>query len=149
MTDIALIWHPGTSSADIALVRGALAVDEGLRTAILISLFTDARARNDDPLPEEGADPRGWWGNGFAEVDGDQIGSRLWLLAREKVLSNVLERARDYARESLQWLIRDGICTSIDMQVEAQGNRLAIGVTLARPSGPARQRYDFVWEATA
>ena len=51
-----------------ALLSGPLADlqgDDGLMTAVIISLFTDARAHDDDPLPDErvgvSSDRRGWW----------------------------------------------------------------------------------------
>ena len=63
MTDLALHFAPGAWSADLSILGGDLATDDGLRTAVIISLFTDARARADDPLPEADADRRGWWGD--------------------------------------------------------------------------------------
>lgn len=149
MTDIALHWDNDAFSADLALAEGDLATDEGLRTAFIISLFTDARARSDDPLPSPGADPRGWWGDAYMDAEDGVLGSRLWLLDREKRLGSTLIRARDYAAEAVQWLIRAGVCSSIDVEVEAQGNALAIALYPTRPSGPARQRFDFLWEGSA
>lgn len=150
MTDIALLWNDEAFAADAALSAGALRTDEGLRTAILISLFTDARAGEDDVLPDLGGDRRGWWGDAFPASAGDETGSRLWLLFREKITPGVIARARDYVRKALAWLIEDGIARSIEVSVEAQDqHRLAIGIVLTRPDGPARERHDFVWEASA
>lgn len=150
MTDLALLWNADDLAADIALEAGAIRTDEGLRTAIIISLFTDARAEADDILPQEGSDRRGWWGDAFPAVTGDETGSRLWLLSREKITTATLNRARDYARKALAWIVADGIAAAVDVTVEAQEQeRLAIGVVLTRPTGPARERYDFVWEASA
>lgn len=86
--------------------------DTGLLTAIIISLFTDRRANADDPLPDERvgvlSDRRGWWGDHILEEDAqDPIGSRLWLLSREKEMEVVLVRARQYAEEAVTWLVRD------------------------------------------
>jgi len=155
MTDIALRRDALTGAIDLALQDGGLATDDGLMTAILISLFTDARARADDVLPEAGADRRGWWGDAFGE-DGDGIGSRLWLLEREKVTEATALKARDIVTEALGWLVRDGVVRELDVQtmlVRPTGTNgsgaLAIAVTLSRPDGPARQRFDFVWDATA
>lgn len=148
MTDIALLWDNDAFGADLALAEGDLATDDGLRTAFIISLFTDARARDDDPLPQDGADLGGWWGDAFADVEEGPLGSRLWLLSREKKLGSTLLRARDYAAEAVQWLIRAGVCSSIDIEVEAQGNTLAIALYPTRPNGPTRQRYDFLWEGS-
>lgn len=149
MTDLALHWDADTFSADLAIVGGDLSTDEGLRTAFLISLFTDARARDDDELPEPGADRRGWWGDAFSDPEDGPTGSRFWLLDRAKSDQRTLARAKDYAAECVQWLIRAGICTSIGVEVEAQaGGRLAIAYAPVRPTGPARERYDFLWEGS-
>ena len=150
MTDIALrqIDLP-VLAFDLALAGPDLATDGGLATAVIVSLFTDARARADDELPAPG-DRRGWWGDALPAVEGDQIGSRLWLLARAKFTAANVERARAYAVEALAWLKTDGIAARTD--VEAEGLRpgvLALAVTIARPAGPGRLRFDFVWDATA
>lgn len=154
MSDIALFWDPQGVAADIEVARGALTTDDGLRTAILISLFTDARAGDDDALPEPGADRRGWWANAFPRNGGEgELGSKLWLLGRAKTTAETLARAQDYAREALGWIVADGIAAAVDVSVERQTGvdmeRLAIGVTLDRPTGPAQRKYDFVWEASA
>jgi phage gp46-like protein len=152
MTDAALAWNADAWFGDLAIERGAVVLDAGLRTAILISLFTDARAPADAPLPEESADRRGWWGDDFPanEARRGQTGSLLWLLARSKITSATINRAREYATAALAWLLADGIASRLDVQVEAQdGQRLAIRVELDRPQGPSRELYDYVWEASA
>lgn len=155
MTDIALVWYELLFSGDIVVEGGAVTTDDGLRTAIAISLFSDARAGDDDDLPEPGADRRGWWGDAYpAETDDlSELGSKLWLLARSKATTDTLRKAQNYAHAALQWIVRDGIARSIEATVERQvidGTEcLAIGVVLDRPTGPARERYDFTWEASA
>lgn len=149
MSDIALIYDSESGGCDIALAGGDLVLDEGLRTAVLISLFADARARSDDPLPQPGADRRGWWGDAYADQPNDEIGSRLWLLDREKIVPSVLARALGYAEEALAWLTRDRIARAVDVAAEAQRPQtLAIAVGIDRPTGPDRQRFDFLWEAS-
>lgn len=152
MTDAALVWNADAWHGDIAIDRGAVVLDDGLRTAILISLFTDARAPADAPLPEESADRRGWWGDDFpvTPARSGETGSLLWLLARSKITQATINRAREYATAALQWLLADGIASRVTVEVEAQERqRLAIRVELERPSGPAREFYDYVWEASA
>lgn len=89
--------------------NGDLLGDDGLQTPITVSLFTDRVAWADDPLPEylpgQFSDRRGWWGD-LARPDGRDrpIGSRLWLLFREKELAEVVARAEDYVKECLSWL---------------------------------------------
>lgn len=147
MTDLALIWSNEAFGADLMITGADLATDDGLRTAFIISLFSDAPARPDDVLPDASDDRRGWWGNAFPAVADDVMGSRLWLLSREKKLPEVLIRARDYAREALAWAIEDGICAAIDVSVERFGaDGFIIGVIAHRPRGQDAARFDFVWE---
>lgn len=94
-------------AADIDYIHG-----NEVLTNIIISLFTDARAHADDVLPDGGADRRGWWGDTFSNR---KIGSRLWLLSREKQLSSVLRRAQEYAAESLQWMVEENLVKSVEV----------------------------------
>lgn len=157
MIDLAFVWDNDAAGADLVVAGGALQTHSGLRSAILISLFTDARAAEAAILPEEGSDRGGWWGNDFGgdvgssiadPDDRNELGSKLWLLRRSKHTAQVLRDARQYVLEALSWLTRDGIASAISVEVEGQGDRLAIAVTLDRPTGPARERYDFTWEAS-
>lgn len=147
MTDLALIWNDELAAGDLAIEAGDLKTDAGLRTAVLVSLFTNRRAQPDDVLPADDGDRGGWWGDVSPQTSNDLIGSRLWLLAREKRLASVLVRARDYCIEALAWLIEDGVAAAVDVEVEAQAAVLAIGVTITRPDG-GRSRFDTAWSAT-
>ena len=91
---------------------GDLAADDGLRSAVVYSLFTDRIADEDDAIPDGGNDKRGHWGDSYLP---ESEGSRLWLLKREKQTQTVLNRAKFYAEESLQWLIDDGHVTGVDV----------------------------------
>lgn len=146
MTDIALQWL--TDHGDVALDATDLVTDEGLETAVLLSLFLDRRADADDGVSIDD-DPRGWWGDTYADAPGDQIGSKFWLLGREKTLPTLLSRAVDYAQEALAWLVDDGVASSVVAQAEfiAQG-RMALAVAITRPNQPPfNRRYQYVWSA--
>lgn len=136
-------------SCDWLLASPQLDTDDGLETAVLISLFSDRLAGQDDALPDNSSHRRGWWGDSFADIDGDLIGSRLWLLSREKQLAATLQRAREYAREALRWLVDDGIARSVDVDAEfPQQGQLALAVTINRAvTGPVRFRFDTFWGA--
>ena len=132
---------------DCGMEAGDLVAEDSLRTAVILSLFLDRRANDDDILPNDSDDRRGWWadtvapmtdyGIGGGSASGDHIGSRLWLLSREKQLAGVLERARHYAEEALTWLVEDGVATAV--QVAATNPRqgwlvLEVTVTLSDTS---------------
>lgn len=95
----------------------------GLETAVIISLFTDRRARDDDELPDpNNPDRRGWWGDLTSKFSNDQIGSRLWLLERSKTTEDIPARAKKYAEESLAWLVEDGVAVRVEVEAERQGS---------------------------
>ncbi len=118
MQDLLLSFSPDLKEFDFSLgtstFGGDLLGDNGLLTAVILSLFTDARAHADDPLPDERvgipSDLRGWWGDclGVDETRPFSLGSRLWLLSREKELPVVVARAQEYAQEALNWLVEEG-----------------------------------------
>lgn len=150
MSDIALVWSE--VSADMAIEAGDIAIDDGLQTAVIISLFTDRRAEDADTVPIEfGTDRRGWWGDAFPDEEGDRIGSKLWLLSREKQMQIVLDRARQYAREALQWLIDDRVCDQIDVAAEiVRPGWLGLDIVIHRPkTDPVEYRFNYAWDAQA
>lgn len=146
--DVALFWDAESRLFDLALTGNPPDImgDEGLLTAVIVSLFTDARAYPDDPLPDERvgvpSDLRGFWGDFLHDpASGHQaprsIGSRLWLLWREKDLDAVVARARQYASEALEWLLEDGWATRLDVDaLRVQKGYLGIDVALL-PAGSA------------
>lgn len=147
MADIeTFIANDGLGSRfDLRLAGGALAADHDIKTAVLISLFTDRRAEADDVLPDAAASRRGWWGDA---LNTRRIGSRLWLLAREKQLREVLNRAREYADEALAWLVEEGVARRVVVTAEiVRTGWLGLAVEVARErSAPARFRYEFAWQ---
>ena len=119
---------------------------EPLVRAVIVSLFTWRRANPDDELP--GSDLQGWWGDSFAQLPGDRIGSRLWLLWRTTLVPETLRRAKEYATEALQWLLDDGVATAV--QVDAvrlglHGLVLTCVVTRAESGQVVSLRFNDVW----
>lgn len=150
LADLALVWDTTAGAADSLLIDGDLAADPGLTTAVLLSLFVDRRAETDDSPPSGDArDRRGWWGDQFAAVEGDKIGSRLWLLDRSKRLADVALRAEEYVREALAWMLADRVVAGIDVTIETSARALLIAVSLQRPGrDPVSFRFAHTWPAT-
>lgn len=125
-----------------------LAGENPLVRAVLISLFTWRRANDDDVLPTPDSSRMGWWGDGLATVKQDKIGSRLWLLSREKLIPQTFERAQEYAREALTWLIADGLADQVTVSASRFGlSGLRLDVTITR-AGQALLTLSFndVWK---
>ena len=125
--------------------NGDLAADEGLQTAVTISLFTDKRV-SDDELPIEETSKRGWWGDTFPNVDQDKIGSKLWLLERVKRTAETLRKAEDYIKEALNWLIEDGVAASIEVSaIYDENNQLVASINISKPKGQS-SRFKLLWD---
>lgn len=136
MTDLALSWDAATRAGDLQVAGADLTADTGVRTAVLLSLLSDRRVPVGD-LPAGETARRGWWGDSLAP-DGDQIGSRLWVLGREARRPDTMRRADGYAHEALAWLVEDGVAERVDVTVTDDDGvlRIAVRVVLA-PDGAA------------
>lgn len=123
-------------TAGEGLVSGA-----DLVTAVLISLFTDATADQDDVIPDNSGDPRGWWGG--------IIGSKLWLRERSKQTAITLALVKNDIEQALQWMIDDSVVAAIDVLTEwSRPGMLGAQVTLRRASGTRMAlRFSRLWEA--
>lgn len=158
--ELRLELDPSSGTADLAIVSAGsalvrLADDGGLETAILLSLFLARRARADDITiagSSRTADAlstylAGWWGDEFAEVDGDLVGSRLWTLQREKMLPLTAERARAYAQEALAWIVSDGLADAVEVEAElgkSDSGVLNLGVRIVK-GGKVAHRFEYLW----
>lgn len=150
MTDAAMVMTD--NGGELVLAGFDLARDDGLETAVIISLFTDRRAVAEQiPAELSQVDLRGYWGDISSTAPSDQTGSLLWLLAREKQLPAILGRAQQYCREALAWMLDDLVATRIEVTAEfvAQGWMLIL-VDIFRPTGsPVRYRFNYEWAAQA
>ena len=119
------------------------AVTNPIPRAVIISLFSWRRANPDDNAPT----PMGWWGDTYPTVTGDRIGSRLWLLGREKITNDTLNRARDYATEALQWMLDDGVAARIDVDSRRSGQESAVlDIKIYQRDGTTwNMRFDDYW----
>jgi len=145
MADRLIQLEPERMAGDLVLSAGAVATTDGFDTAVAISLFTDARARADDRLPDgAGGDPRGWWAD-------PQMGSLLWLLAREKQLPEVLRRAREYAEAALAWMTAKGYARKVAVATSVlRDGVLGLSVEIHRTDGSLwRRDYVYHWRAHA
>lgn len=149
--DIRLFHHAGEGGTlgyfDAQLKYRDLEADETLETSVIVSLFTDKRAALTDPLPAGETFRRGWWGDTFAALDGDEIGSHLWLLSREKATQETLNQAKEYSLEALAWLIDDGIAENVQVTtfwVNKIAGVMGITVEITKMTG-SKERFNLIW----
>ncbi|MBA8064086.1 phage GP46 family protein [Citrobacter freundii] len=117
-----------------------------LTRAVVISLFTHQRAD-----PDDNADvPMGWWGDTWPMVANDRYGSKLWLLQRSKLTNALVNTVRTYIRESLQWMLDDGVVSMIDIDIQRTGiNELGNSIVLWRRDGPVTISFNEFWSVIA
>lgn len=148
MTDVRSSWDGWLLQGDWVYDAEArdLATGLDLDTAAIISLFTDRLAHPDDRLPDpQDGDRRGWWADWDAEEG--LLGSRLWLISREKQTEEVRLRVEDYCREALQWMLDDDVADTVEISAEwnrqAPG-RLDVDVVISRARAVLLSRH-FSW----
>lgn len=126
---------------------GDLAAERGLDTAIYMSLLCERRASQSEI--EVSWLRRGWIGNQYAEREGFEIGSKIWLWEQARLTQDTANSIADAARRGLQWLVDDQI--AIRVQVEGTvvpSTGISLGVTLYRPTGDVEYRNIDLWEFT-
>lgn len=138
------------------LSDGTLDDRDALATAVIVALGTDRLAELDDLLPDpDSNDRRGWWGDLEADVihDGWPIGSRLWLLQRDKIdgpgsrRGPTVVRVEHYIREAIQPFIDRRIASSFSVKAVRVGKeRIDAFVQIFRgPTVPIELRYQILW----
>ena len=147
--DIKTLFFGATQSTDFALDGLLLATDDGLATAVIVSLFTDARAHDDDAIPQGGSDRRGWWGDAYPVTAGDVLGSRLWLVWPGKQLADNLRRAQEFSADALQWLLDDGIASRVSVVASnPRDGVLALALEIVKPDGGLLAlRFESLWRS--
>lgn len=146
MTALAKLEHDystGLVDAKVDASTGFIALADGLDAPVFLSLFSDRRARPSDRV--EGQHRRGWWGDAHALAPGDRWGSHLWLLRRAPLTLETVRRAQDYAKTALEWLVVDGLASSVSVTATRDRDRSAIvlRVDVARPDGSQWSR---IWD---
>ncbi|MFT8597715.1 phage GP46 family protein [Acetobacter orientalis] len=159
--DIALAWDITRAEGDWVIKNGDLALDSSLRSAVLVSLFTDRVAPETLSALDtavglsavSGAaggatkDIRGWWADAWADTP---IGSRLWQLQRviKSGQSSLPREVEAICYEALQWLVDDGVAQSVVVAAQfSTTNRQAIEftVTVQEPGRNTPQVFLFSW----
>lgn len=111
------------------LIEGGKAdadLTNGLGRAVMISLFSWKRADSGDTY--DGTNKFGWWGDTYSDY---QIGSKLWQYLRRTLTPDTMLEIKEECENALQWLIDEGVCSSVDIEVERGDiNRLNLIVKL-------------------
>jgi phage gp46-like protein len=148
-TEVSIDW--------LLLNDGTLDDTQALATAVIVALGTNRLALASDVLPDpDSTDREGWWGDLDAgEVWGGwTIGSRLWLLRRDKIVGTgaregaTVTRVEQYIREAIQPFIDLKVASAMFVQAERITlERIDAIVRLYRgPDIAVDIRYQVLWD---
>lgn len=130
---------------DIHLAGASIVSGLDLRTAVLLSIFSDRRAMPDDKTP--GSSRGGWWAD---SMDGYKWGSRHWLLERAKQTNDTLNRDRAFIQECLKWLVEDGVASKVEVANEWVPRRMGVEhveISIYKPEGALEMiKFDYAWK---
>ena len=130
MPDVKL--YVGHQGAEILVDRFDVTMDDGLTTAVYLSLFTDAES---------------WWGD-TAQDKPILQGSKLGTLKKNNSLNRGL--ISSYIRDALAWMVDGGMVEAIDVRLIEQGpNETHYQIELGEPeqARPAVYLYAVYWQA--
>jgi phage gp46-like protein len=141
---LTLRFDPVELDGDLADV----ADDSGVETEALIALATDARVDAADLVdallsdlgivaPPSGRPNRGYWADVVLD-DGEQTGSRLWLLEGATASEVSIARVEALVAETLEPIVRAGRITGFDAGVSVDGQNIIVAPTLRLPDGSTR-----------
>ena len=127
----------GAGRLQVDPVTGARAVDRSLESVAALCLFTNVEATADE-IATAGLDQQeGWWAeaDSLREQGRPRMGSKLWLLKREKTIAATLRRGEGYVRDALRWLIDQKIAADIGVRMTLlrPGGVVGLEVTITRP----------------
>jgi phage gp46-like protein len=124
---------------DISFTRG-----NTLTSAVLMSIFSwrrGAKEEVDDELLRYG-----WWADAS---NSRKLGSKLWLLRRVSITPAIMQRAKEYIEEALQWMIDDGICKTITATVQRTSkmpDAIQVRIVIYKNDGTQQiETFDQLW----
>lgn len=146
MSDIAIEYKSQIKEYDISILNGDLKECDDLDSAVIISLFTWARASAGEV--DENAPRFGWFGDKIDADNTDSTGSKLYLLKRKKITNQTIMDSREYIEQALQWMIADGVATEIKVGVERNAsdvNRADALVQIIRGDRSRTMKFNDLW----
>ena len=146
MSDIAIEYKSQIKEYDISILNGDLKECDDLDSAVIISLFTWARASAGEV--DENAPRFGWFGDKIDADSTDSTGSKRYLLKRKKITNQTIMDSREYIEQALRWMIEDGVATEIKAEVERNAsdvNRVDALVQIVRGDRSRTMKFNDLW----
>lgn len=146
--DIRITLDPYKGYGEMVLDDRDVERDPGLETCVLITLGTNRKINTDDVKPDNSLDSGGWWGDAVPVIEGDLVGTRLWLLRRAKTNNELINASKEYLKEGFQWMLNDNVISNLYVETWiAEKDTLGIILGFLRPNlQTIYYKYFYNWE---
>lgn len=126
MADI-LLEHTD-DGGDVRVASGSLAIDDGLSTAVYLSLF----GGNGSDDGTDATAPLQWWGNRLETEPARKVRSAMQALIKASALNSAsLLRIEQAGARDLAWLVDQGLAEAIAVECSILGvDRIAIAIKI-------------------
>jgi phage gp46-like protein len=129
MSNLCFDFFEENMGLDLIVKNSEIQTDESLKSAVLVSLFTDARCEKTE-IPNGETSLRGYFGDA---IFNESTGSKLWLLNRAKYSNDTLLKAKEYAKSALDWLVTDGFAKEIKVETSFnKQNKMLLNVKIVK-----------------
>ena len=124
---------------------GDISTDQTLDTAILMSILEEVRASSTE-IPESNK-RRGAIIN--ETTPGFEQGSKTWEFEQERLTGSVLAELNVVIRNSLQWMIDEGIAVNVEVDTLFLQNGVVVApVNFSRDGSKVERRFFELWDNT-
>jgi len=134
-------------SYDIEVENGDFVIDDGLETALIVSLLSDRRADESQVVQPEFR--RGWIGDLVANLIGYKFGSHIWLSEQSRLTQETLNSVQDAAEKSLDWMLSSGLILKVVAKASVtSSSSILLNITVTSPDGSVSIKAFNLWKRT-
>lgn len=126
--------------------NGDFTLTEGFETAILMSIFCEKRANENQISRAEFR--RGDWSNELNDIIDYEVGSLFWLLEQSRATQETLNDGITYITEGFSWMIEDGYLEDIEITGTLTYRGIVYTIKLYRYDKSVETIKYNSWEAT-
>lgn len=139
-----IVWNGRVGDFVLDDTRG-LSSSIPLETAVIMLLFTDAPADENELRYDHAGDFRGWPGDALGDAP---LGSKLWLYRRSELTNKTVLLVQAEIRRALQPLIDTGLAARVDVSAERALNRIDAEIAIYGRDGSQRyaDRFELLWQ---
>lgn len=131
---------------DINFADGDIVGIESFDTAIDMTIYEERRA--DESEQPVNSLRRGWWGNELSDVQGYEIGSKLWQSYQRRSNQDTANKIPADLQDAFLWFIQDGHLENVLINSTLVFSNIDLLISLIRSNNVVDSRSFKLWENT-